>query len=175
MSHIKSIWWLIALRGLLSIIIGMVALFWPGVTFVVFIVIVAIYILVEGIVNTISGLASIGKKHWLLMLVEGLFGLFIAWVLLTQPGFITLTTGLFIQVLGIWFLVTGILRMVLAFVVKDKFLMFLSGLLGLIVGIILFAQPLTGLLALIWFVGFFAILTGILLVAFAFQVKDSKK
>lgn len=178
MKNLKKMWWLIALRGLLGILVGLVAIIWPGLTFLVFILVAGIYILIEGIVNTIVGLCSIGKNnHWGVLLLEGLLGILVGWILFTQPSFITFTTGLFIQIVGIWLVLSGLLRILLSFfimkTIKNEFFMILSGLLSLIVGGILFAQPVTGLVALIWIVGFFAIFTGILFIAFSMKLKES--
>ncbi len=141
--------------------------------------IAGIYILIEGIVTTIVGLTSIGKNsHWWVLLLEGILGLVVGWILFTQPTFITLTTALFIQIFAIWIIISGVLRIILSIfvrkTVKNEFFMILSGILAIIVGIILFSQPITGLLALVWIMGFFAIFTGILFIAFAMKLKDSK-
>ena len=178
MKSLKKLWWLIALRGLLAIIIGLCAIIWPGLTFIVFLLIAGVYILIEGIVSTILGLVSIGSnKHWLLMLIEGIFGLIIGWVLFTQPGFVAFSAELFIQIFAIWLVISGILRIALSVVVekgaKKMFLMILSGILAVIVGAIIFTQPISGFVAFVWIIGFFAILTGILYIAFAMSLKEA--
>lgn len=178
MKSLKKIWWLIAVRGVFAIIIGLFALIWPGITFEVLILILGLYILIEGIVATLAGLTSIGSKHWLLLFLEGIVGIVIGWILFAKPWDIILTLPLFIQIFGIWIILTGILRVIFSMGIrqsaKNEFFMILSGILSVVIGIILFTQPITGLLLLIWLFGFSAIFTGILFIAFAMKVKGGK-
>lgn len=178
MKSLKKIWWLVAARGVFAILIGLFALIWPGITLDVLILILGLYILVEGIVATLSGLTSIGSKHWLLLFLEGVLGIVIGWILFAKPWEIILTLPVFVQIFGIWIIASGLLRVVLAFDIrrsmKNELFMILSGVIAVTIGFILFTQPISGLLLLVWIFGFSAIFTGILLVAFAMKVKNGK-
>lgn len=178
MKSLKKIWWLIAVRGVFAILLGLLALIWPGLTFEVLILILGLYILVEGIVATLSGLTSIGSKHWLLLLLEGLLGIVIGWILFAKPWELLIALPLFVQIFGIWIVATGILRIIFSFEVrksmKDELFMILSGLISMLIGFILLTQPISGILLLIWIFGFSAIFTGILFIAFAMRLKNGK-
>lgn len=166
------------MRGVFAIIIGLFALIWPGITFEVFLLILGLYILIEGIVATLTGLTSIGSKHWLLLFLEGIVGIVIGWILFAKPWDILFTLPLLIQIFGIWIILTGILRIIFSLgvrkAIKNEFFVVLSGLLSILVGFILFTQPAVGLLLLIWIFGFSAIFTGMLFIAFAMKLKNGK-
>lgn len=142
-------------------------------------IILAIYLLVEGTLTALTGLATIGKgSHWLLLLVEGAVALFVGWVLITTPGFAVLTLDIFIQVLALWLVLGGVLRVIMAIAVRKKIknevFLIISGIIAALVGIWIFMQPGIGILALVMLFGFSAIIMGIFYIAFAMRLKESK-
>lgn len=179
MKTLKTYWWLLALRGLFGILVGILAIAWPGITLEVFIIFLAAYLLVEGALTVLSGLVSMSKGlHWVLLLVEGAAALFAGWVVIATPGIAVFTLTLFIQILAIWLMIGGALRIALALKVrakiKNEFFMMLSGILSLVVGLWIFVQPGIGIMTLIWLFGFSAIFTGIFFIAFSMLLKESK-
>ena len=88
------------------------------------------------------------------------------------PGITALVLLLFIA--G-WAIATGILQIVGAIRLRkeidNEWLLIASGVLSVIFGLILVAQPATGALALLYVIGFYAILYGILLVGFSLRLR----
>jgi uncharacterized membrane protein HdeD (DUF308 family) len=63
-SRVDSWRWLYLIGGALSIIAGILAFIWPGSTLLVLSVILAWFLVLKGIVDTVGALASIGRPWW---------------------------------------------------------------------------------------------------------------
>lgn len=179
MKSLKKYWWLLALRGVLGIIVGILAIVWPGITLGIFLLFLAVYLLIEGVVLVLSGLVSIGKDwHWLALLLEGALALVVGWIIISTPGSAVLTLAILVQILALWLILGGILRVILAIAVrkkvKNELFLIGSGILAALVGFWIFAQPGIGILALIWLFGFSAIVMGIFYIAFGMRLKEAK-
>lgn len=105
-------WWARLLQGLLSIAAGLAAFFWPGVTLLVLVYIIAFYAIFTGILQII-GAIELRKviKGELLLLVSGILAIAVGVLLIFRPltGAIALA-----QVIGIFAIAYGIMVMVLA-------------------------------------------------------------
>src|ERR671910_2417211 len=63
-------WWALALRGVLGIIAGLIALFFPGITLATFVLLFTAYLLVDGAFALIAGFraARRDERSWPLFL-----------------------------------------------------------------------------------------------------------
>jgi hypothetical protein len=76
LSMLARNWWVLALRGVLAIIFGVLAIVWPGLTLLVLIALFGAYALVDGIFAVIAGIASYGQnERWWAVLLEGIGGI----------------------------------------------------------------------------------------------------
>jgi len=163
-------WWVLLLRGILLIIIGLLAFVSP----LVWVTFVGIYVLVDGITMLMSGFSDqpAGQSHWPLVIL-GVLGLIAGLLILWNPalGAITLTT-----IIAVWAVIGGILTIVSALRVREEidneWWLVLSGVLAIIFGILVFQNVLAGILTIAWVFGIFAIVVGVLSIAFAFRVRD---
>ena len=79
MSHAQSgipdhtpSWWSLALRGLVAVLFGLAALFWPGLVLEVLILFFGAYALVDGIFALVAAFGSSGRgMRRPLLLIEG--------------------------------------------------------------------------------------------------------
>lgn len=78
-------WWAMVLRGIAAVLLGLAALFWPGMTLLVLLVVFAVYALVDGLLAIVAGIWGPGGHRWLL-LAEGAFGLLAGLAVLFWPG-----------------------------------------------------------------------------------------
>src|SRR5215203_3573070 len=78
-------WWAVLLRGIVAVLFGLAALFWPGPTLYVLIVCFGAYALVDGLLAVVAGIRASGGRRWLL-LAEGTLGLLAGLVVLFWPG-----------------------------------------------------------------------------------------
>jgi PAS domain S-box-containing protein len=99
-------WWTLALRGVLAIIVGLIALFFPGVTLAAFVLLFAAYMLVDGIFALIAGFRA-ARRHersWPLFL-EGVADILAGVIAFFWPG-ITLLVLVFL--VGFWAIFSGV-------------------------------------------------------------------
>jgi uncharacterized membrane protein HdeD (DUF308 family) len=163
-------WWVLLLRGILLIIVGLLAFVSP-VTWVIF---VGVYMLFDGMSFLLAGFNDQpgGQSRWPLLII-GVLGLLAGLIILWNPvlGGITLT-----YIIAAWAVVTGILTIITALRLREEidneWWLVLSGVLAIIFGILVFQNVLAGILTIAWVFGIFAVVVGILSIALAVRVRD---
>ena len=170
-------WWVLALRGLVAILFGLAALFWPGLILAVLIVFFGAYALIDGVLAVIAAFRSSGQgMRRSLLLIEGAIGILFGILALFWPGLTALTL---LYIVAFWVIVSGIARIAMAIMlrreIENEWSMGLSGVLSVILGIILLLLPGVGLLAYTWLVGILALAVGIALIYYAFRVRGQRK
>lgn len=167
-------WWVLLLRGILLIIIGLLAFVSP----LVWVTFVGIYMLVDGITMLMSGFSNQprGQSRWPLLIL-GVLGLVAGLLILWNPalGVITLT-----YVIAAWAVVGGVLTIISAIRLREEidneWWLVISGILAVIFGVLVFTGGEAGLIAGSFAVGtvfgVFAVIVGILSIVLAFRVRD---
>jgi uncharacterized membrane protein HdeD (DUF308 family) len=168
---ISGNWWALAARGVATVLFGLSALIWPGLTLAVLIVLYGAYAVVDGAFAIVAGLrAGGGTRQWLL-LAEGAIGILAGLIALFWPG---ITALVLLYVISFWAIFGGLLRIVGAVLLRreidNEWSMALSGVLWVLLGIVLAVLPGVGLLSLAWLVGVFALGVGVTLLVVAFRV-----
>lgn len=163
-------WWLLAVIGVLTVVVGFVALIYPGPTLLVVGLLFGVWLLVWGAFAVYRGVADGGGAGWrVLSVIIGVLGLLAGIVLIVRPGQSVLTLVL---VLGIWWVVTGILEFIQGVAVQDsRWTNIILGLIGAIAGVIILVLPGIGLVTLVFIVGFTLIFRGTLETVLAFQLR----
>jgi uncharacterized membrane protein HdeD (DUF308 family) len=107
-----------------------------------------------------------------LLLLGGLLGIGIGVLTLLAPGVTALALLFYI---AIWAIATGLLEIAAAIRLRREishvWLLLLSGLASVAFGVLLAAQPNAGALAVLWLIGSYAILFGLLLLMLAFRTR----
>ena len=175
-GHTPS-WWVLALRGLVAILFGLAALFWPGLILTVLIVFFGAYALVDGILAIVAGFRSSGHgMRRPLLLIEGVIGILFGLLALFWPGLTALTLA---YIVAFWLILSGIARIVMANMlrreIENEWSIALSGVLSVILGIVLLLLPGAGLLAYTWLIGLLALAVGIALIYYAFRVRGQQR
>jgi uncharacterized membrane protein HdeD (DUF308 family) len=167
-------WWVVALRGVLGILFGLMAFLWPGITLAVLVIFFGAYALVDGVFLVVAALHAAGEhERWWVLLLQGLAGIAAGLVTFFWPG---ITAVALLIVIAAWAIVTGILEIAAAIrlrkEIEGEWLLGLSGFCSLVLGLLLIAWPAAGALAFVWLIGGYAIVTGILLIVVAFRLRD---
>lgn len=165
-------WWALALRGVVAILFAIIAFFWPGITAVALILLFGIYAGIDGVLALVAALRA-ARHHGRsgALLVEGVLNILIAVIVFAWPG--TALVAL-IYLIALWALLTGVALTAagLALIrLSGEWLLVVSGVLSILLGIILFAHPAVGVVALSWWLGAYALLFGIALVSAAFRIR----
>src|SRR3954453_522043 len=104
MRVISGPWWSWLLRGIAAIVFGVLAMVWPGITFLAFVAMFAAYALIDGVLHlTAAFRAHQGQPRWLLAL-QGILGIAVAALTFVWPGIPAL--GL-LFLIGAWAIVGG--------------------------------------------------------------------
>ena len=177
LSRFAENWRAVALRGLIALLFGLVVLFWPSLILAVLSLFFGIYALVDGGVALVPALRSSdrGARRWL-PLAEGTVGVIAGLVALLWPGLTA--SGLLYVIIG-WAVVTGILKIVTAIVLRSElengWLLAGGGALSVLFGVILAVLVGSDLPSLAPFIGGFAAVVGLALIVFAFRIRDRRR
>jgi uncharacterized membrane protein HdeD (DUF308 family) len=169
-------WWAILLRGILALIFGILVLAWPEIALAVFVIFFGAYVLVDGIFTLVSAInykAGAGSRTWLF--VRGIAGIIVGLFALIFP---VIAAVALVILVAAWAFVTGIMELVFAFKANQdtaiRWMFAISGILSLILGILMVAKPILGALVIVWVIGAYAVLAGIVLIVLAFRLRKVK-
>ena len=169
-------WWAIVLRGVCAVLFGVGAFAWPGITLTVLVLLYGAYALVEGVLAVAWALVGrqAGPFPWGVLLA-GLAGVAVGVVTFLYPGL----TGLaLLYLIAAWAIVRGIFEIIAAFhlrkEIENEWMLALSGLLSLALGVVLVVAPGAGALAVLWWIGAFAIVFGVLTIMLGLRLKGLK-
>ncbi len=179
---VKSVWWLVLLRGIFAIILGILAFIWPVATAVAFVWVFAFYAVIDGIVNIVQAVSTRRTDPgWVWLLTIGIVGVIAGVVVMIFPvaaGALALLVLLWI--VAIWAIMSGIFGIPAAASIasggaKVLGIVFsvLSILFGILLAILLFTTPQSALIGLIYVLGAYAVLAGLVLVIIAFQARGA--
>jgi uncharacterized membrane protein HdeD (DUF308 family) len=174
LSSLTSNWWMAALRGTLAVIFGVVAFAWPGITFEALVLLFGAYVFLDGILVLSFGVMAAGDGgQWWPLVLSGILGIGLGVLTFAKPESMGLAL---VYVAGFWAIVTGLLEVVAAIRLRDvisgEWMMGLSGVLSIIFGVLVVAQPNSGAIALVYLFGFYAILAGISQIGLGFRLRS---
>jgi len=174
MINLTKNWWLVVLRGVAAILFGLFAFIRPELTLFVLVTFFGVYALVDGFIAVATGLSHTkDSPRWWVFLFEGLFGIGVGVITLIWPG---VTTLAIIAMIAAWAILTGVLEVAAAVRLRremaNEWLLALSGILSIGVGILLIVQPVAGSTAIIWTIGAYALIAGILWISLGFRLRN---
>lgn len=166
-------WWAIALRGVAAIVFGVLALAMPGVTLVALIYLFGAYALVDGVLAVVAAVRGhTGPRRWWAVLLEGLVDIAAGLVAFFMPGLTALVMTLLI---GFWAIITGAAEIAAAVRLREhiqgEWMLGLAGALSIVFGIGAIVLPQIGALAIVLWIGAYAIVFGALLVGLGLRLR----
>jgi len=169
-------WWLLALRGLVAIIFGILAFIWPASTLLGLMILFGAFAFVNGILSLmLAAKAPKGYPRFGSLILGGILGIIAGVVTFFWPA---LTAAGLLILIAAWAILTGILEIVAAIRLRkeivNEWLLALVGILSVIFGVLLLLQPAAGAVVLIWWIGAYALVFRILLLILAFRVRSWK-
>jgi uncharacterized membrane protein HdeD (DUF308 family) len=162
------------LRGIAAIAFGVLAFVWPRITLTALVFLWGAYALVDGIFAIAAGIKSHGEySRWWLLLIEGILGVLAGVLAFVIPG---ITALVLLILIASWAIVTGAFEIGAAIQlrkqIRNEWLLALAGVASIIFGLALLINPLAGALAVVWIIGAYAILFGILLIALGLRLHN---
>jgi uncharacterized membrane protein HdeD (DUF308 family) len=173
LQNLGRMWWLVLLRGLAAIVFGILAWTWPGATLITLVLLWGAYALVDGVAALVSGWQAkdSGKPMWQIVLI-GAIGIAAGIFTFVQPD---VTAVALLILIAAWAIVHGIFEISAAIrlrkEIKNEWLLILSGVISVVFGGLMIANPGAGAMALLWVIGVFSVAYGILLVILSFKLK----
>jgi uncharacterized membrane protein HdeD (DUF308 family) len=166
-------WWLLLLRGVCAIIFGILTFIWPGITLVTLVLFYGAFALVDGVLALIAAITggSPAPRWWLA--IVGILGIGAGIITFLMPG---MTAIILLYFIAFWAIAIGIMEIIGAIRLRkeidNEWWLVAAGAASVLFGVILLVQPGSGALALIFVIGAYAILSGILLVSFALRLRN---
>ena len=166
-------WGALVIGGIFAIIIGLVAIIWPSITFTVLVVLLGIFAFVSGLFTVLVG--AVWPPGWGvrgLMVLEGVLGIVVGVLIFFSPESAAIAL---IYLIAAWAIITGILQIVRALRLRTEidgeWALIVGGVLSVIFGVLLAIWPKEGLTALVWIFGVFAVVFGVMQLVLAYRVR----
>lgn len=166
-------WWAIALRGVIAVLFGVLALAKPDVTLEALVVLFAFFAIVDGTFALIGGLSLIGSgMAWGGLVFGGLAGIGFGIVTFVWPGLTALTL---LYLIAFWAIFTGLMEITTAVQLRKDLphpvMLSFAGALSILFGLLLVIFPRSGALSVIWLIGIYAIIFGVAFIALGFRLR----
>jgi uncharacterized membrane protein HdeD (DUF308 family) len=166
-------WWAVALRGVLAIVFGVLAFVNPGITVAALVLLFGAYSLVDGVFAIIAGLRAAQRhERWWPFALEGLASIVVGIIAFLMPAAAAFAL---LMLASAWSIVTGIFRIAAAVrlrkQIQGEWLLILNGILSVAFGVIIAIFPGAGLVTLVWLIGMYAIVFGVILLVLGFRLR----
>ena len=163
-SRQRSVGWAMALRGVVAVIFGLIAIRYPSAAAGAFVIIFAVFAFAEAILEFFAA-SAFGRAgmRWGWYVFSALVSIAAGVIALTYPR---VTFVVLVLLVGARAILTGIVELGAAISWRQldaRWLLGLAGALSIVLGILLFAAPVQGGLALLWTIGVYAIVLGVML------------
>jgi uncharacterized membrane protein HdeD (DUF308 family) len=178
LSNVCNRWWILLVRGLCAIAIGLAAIIWPGLTVLALVWMFALFLILDGVASVAIGFRgeADGTVWWTMVFLGSLAilaGLVTSGMAISRPG---LTLATLVMVIAASAILRGIFEILAAIrlrkVIDDEWLLGLSGLLSILFGILIFARPGAGVVVIGILIGAFMLLLGTLAVALSLRLRQ---
>jgi uncharacterized membrane protein HdeD (DUF308 family) len=173
METIARHWWMFLVRGIAAILFGLLTLWSPGASLLALVLLFGAYALVDGICTlAVTGFGP-RPQRWGWLVFQGLMGIAGGVVTLTWPHIGAMAL---LWVMAGWALVTGVAALATAIrirkEVRGEWVLALAGLLAVGFGALLLLFPGAGALAVVLWIGAYALVNGAVMVGFAFRLRS---
>lgn len=171
---LQKTWWLVAVRGVLFILFGILSLVSPYLVIFSLITLFAFFAVLSGFF--IITLAFLGEsENKFLRITEGLIFILAGIIVYINPVF---AVGGIMIFIAAWAILSGVTQIFLAIrlrkVITNEWFMVLNGVISVIFGIILAGNLISGAGVILMVIGIFAVLSGIFTLMLAYKIRSLK-
>lgn len=177
MDTLTRNWWIVLLRGVAGVLFGLVTLFAPGISLVALVALFGAYAFVDGVLALVSAVRRRGAHTpWWALVLHGIVGVAAGVVTFFWPG---LTALALLFLIAGWMLATGALSIAAAIrlrkAIEGEWLLALAGVASMAVGLMVALFPGAGALAVVLWIGAYALLLGGLLIALSIRLQKWRR
>lgn len=169
LDQFSHYWWTFAVRGLLLVVFGVLAMLLPAITLAALILLFGAFALVDGVIALVAGI----KSHNRLLLVLSVLAIAAGAVTIVWPG---ITALALLLIIAAWAIVRGTYEVATAIALRNEieyeWLLGASGILLVALGILMLFFPVAGLLGIVWLIGLVALASGLLLLIGSFRLRS---
>ena len=162
------------LLGVLAIIVGIIAIAWPGVTVLALVILFAVYAFMDAGLQMARSFSSDSAGPVFGHLLLGLVDLAAGVIALVWPA---PTALVLVLIVGIWAFIGGIFEIAAAFrsgeTAGTRAMFSLSGLVSIAFGAVLFARPGVGAVTLALLFGLFSLIYGVSQIVMGAQLRQT--
>jgi len=167
-------WWVLAVRGGLAVLFGILAILVPGAALTVLVSLFGAYALVDGLFALLTAARfTHTDDRWGLLVVEGVVGVAIGVATFAHPATTALLLTYFVAA---WAILTGALEIAAAVrlrrVIAGEWALGALGVVSLLLGVGMLAAPRAGLAVIVWMIGAYALLFGFGLLSLAWRLRN---
>jgi len=177
LALLSRYWWVLVARGVMAIALGVFAFVWPQETITALVLVFGAVALVDGTVAFVASIA--GRRltpYWWVLLLQGLLGIAVGVLTLFNPAITAVALLIYIAV---WAIGMGVLQVVAAVRLRrdisGEWWLALGGVASVAFGILLMRNPAEGALAVLWLIGSFALVWGVMLMTGGLGVRRLRR
>ena len=160
-------WWVLLVRGLVALLFGIMAFAWPGPTLVALVLLYGAYAFVDGVTTLSVGITA---RRWCFVL-SGLAGVAVGIGTFFYPG---ITAVALFYLIAAWAIARGLCEVLAAIQMRKEisyeWALILGGIMSILFGVVLVANPAVGALAVLWIIGVYALAFGLMMIVLAFRL-----
>ena len=168
-------WWLISLRGLIALALGIILLLMdPLMAAGLLVLFIGVYALVDGIFALVVGIINRPphrNRAWLI--TEGIIGILAGAAILTAP---LLAGAVIVYFIAFWALLTGILELVFSIAewksLPGAWMILITGIISVLLGGLILANVVAGTVLLVVIIAIYLLIFGLLLMLLGFSLKS---
>ena len=174
-EKVADFWWVYLMQGIATLILGVLLLAAPGITMTTLIVFLGIYWIMLGLISFVEIFVKSSTVHWGWLLFSGILGVLAGLIVLRHPIF---TTVLFLSFIVLFLAIDGIIMGIMNVVRGfrgDGAGAVVLGLVSILIGFILLAEPLLIASVVPIVLGAFAAVGGLMGIVFSFRLRPHAK
>ncbi|MCW5967002.1 MAG: HdeD family acid-resistance protein [Blastocatellales bacterium] len=161
-------WWVLLIRGILAVLFGIMAFTLPGLKLVTLVLLYGFYSFADGLAAIWVGVQ--GRAWWFVLL--GILGMIVGIFTFVYPG---ITAVALLYLIAVWALFRGVFEIATAIQLRkeinNEWMLVIAGILSIIFGAALVANPAAGALAVVWIIGAYAFVFGLMMIVLAFRLR----
>jgi uncharacterized membrane protein HdeD (DUF308 family) len=168
-----AMWSAILARGIVSVLFGLFAIFWPA-QFLQFLALAfGAYALIDGLLTIWSALSPKAEgSNRVLLMINGVISAIVGLAALIIPGQIAVYL---ILLIGLWNIAMGVLQLVAAIVLRKELegeiWLAIAAIISILFGAAIVANWVWGVIAVALLIGIAALVVGVALIAFAWRLR----